>query len=109
MKAAGEHYVRDEFRDLHTLILQSARLDSSLQIEIEKMDSLLNRWLLYFDASLSLQERQKHRGYVQWRGCQPDDASALSEPQASRRAAVLQREMAIEMRSVLRATGCTMI
>lgn len=105
MKAAGEHYVRDEFHDLNTLILQSVRLEDSLQIEIEKMDRLINRWLLYFDTSLSLQERQKHRGYVRWCGCQPDDTSALSDLQSSQRAAVLQQKMAIEMRSVLLATA----
>lgn len=105
MKGRGEKYVKSDFQDLNALIRQTAYINSTLQMEKEKVDRLLGRWEQYNDISLSDRERQQHGGYVQWCGCDPASALELEELRAERETIEAQQGHAVALREALLSTA----
>ncbi len=96
---------RDNYSDLRFLLRQVTAVRAELQIEIEKMDRLLNRWRKYRDATLSDKEREWHRGYVEWCGCDCNSEQEFSELISGREAAICQLERVGEMLAILQRTS----
>lgn len=101
LRANGERYSKDEFKDLNYLIKQTSYLESNLQTELDKLDRLLERWEASKDPSLSEEERRQHNGYVKWCGCDPNSELVFADLKAEREVIVVQQQNATVMREAL--------
>ncbi len=105
LRANGERYSKDEFKDLNYLIKQTSYLEANLQTELDKLDRLLDRWEKYEDPTLSDRERRDHGSYVRWCGCNPDSSVELADLKAEREVIIAQQQTASAMREALTGTA----
>lgn len=103
LRGSGERYYRSDFRDLNYLIRNTSYLYASLLTEKEKVERLLIRWEQAGDTSLPEQERNQHRSYVRWCGCDPDNDLELKELQLHCENIVIQRQTVLALHTTLRA------
>lgn len=78
LRARGEFYSRDDFRELNYLLRKTTYVERDLQTEADKLDKILSRWQQYWDPELSQPERDKHGSYLRWCGCDPDSPQELA-------------------------------
>ena len=99
--SAGRYYRKSDFRELHDLVLQTTYLERDLQTELDKLDRLLDRWMLYIEASVQPEDYQKHGNYIRWCGCDPDSAEDYRELKTQRDVIELQIREAASIRQAL--------
>ena len=105
LRQKGERYDKSEFRDLNYLLAQSSYVFYDLETELEKLDRLLERWEAGVDENLSEQERERHREYVKWCGCNPDDPQELERLLVDREEILLQQGQATQCYYALSKTA----
>jgi len=96
---------RDNYPDLCYLIKQLSGVQSELRTEIDKMDRLISRWQSYLDPQLQPNQRQWHKDYIAWCGCDPDSKLELETLKAGHETASLHLKAVEELRSVLLQTS----
>ena len=101
LRGRGERYYRNEFQDLNLLIRQTSYIYASLQTEKAKTDSLLARWNHAEDMSLTNAERGRHRSYVLWCGCDPDNETELRDLQLHSENIAIQQNRVLALHDAL--------
>lgn len=86
-------------KKLDALIQKTAYAQKDLQAEAEKLDALLERWQQYLDPALPEKERQRHRSYLEWCGC---DLNAMGWITEYRQEIVQEMERLSAARDALR-------
>ena len=105
LRQKGERYEKSEFRDLNYLIKQTAFVFNDLETELEKLDRLLDRWEESVNKELPEEGRHRHRSYVQWCGCDPDDPQELEKLWADRDEILHQQKQTAQCYYVLSETA----
>lgn len=86
-------------KKLDALIQKTAYAQKDLQTEAEKLDAILERWQQYQDPALPEKERQRHRSYLEWCGC---DLNAMGWITEYRQEIVQEMERLSAARDALR-------
>lgn len=86
-------------KKLDALIQKTVYAQKDLQAEADKLDTLLDRWQQYQDPALPEKERQRHRSYLEWCGC---DLNAMEWITEYRQEIVREMEHLSSARDALR-------
>lgn len=105
LRAKGEYYSEEDFRELNNLIWKTSYVERDLQTEKDKLDALLDRWQKYQDPTLPEKEHKSHEDYLRWCGCNPESSVELEYLQVQRELVDLQVEHIISIRESLTDTA----
>lgn len=105
LRARGEFYSREDFRELEFLIRKTTYVERDLQTEADKLDKILERWQQYFDPALSEEARSRHGEFIRRCGCDPDSSLELEYQKVQREILDVQLKHIVSVREALTDTA----
>ncbi len=96
---------KEEFQELRVLARQTIYLTRDLQTELDKVDSLLDRWQKYLKPNISPEEHRTQERFLRWCGCNPDSQEEFRQLHTEREVISLQMKQISCIQEALKETS----